>query len=149
MRNNQYENVYTLKCNNFGTAIVDGKFPASGSFIDVSNFVHFCFKIFVGGLDSALTCQVEQDTSATQTGAIKDITGAVVVIADDDDNQWVIVEVETARLDIANGFRYVTLDVTGAAGGNDSLCVVFEGWMVRHAPVTQSANYSQHVLIAG
>jgi hypothetical protein len=149
MRNNQYENVYTLKCNNFNTAAVDGNFPASTAYIDTSEFTHFCFKIFAGTLDSALTCQVKQDTSATETASIKDVTGATVTVGTSDDNEWVIIEVETAKLDINNNFRYVTLAVSGAAGGNDYLCVVFEGWNARNVPVTQHANYSAHVLIAG
>jgi hypothetical protein len=149
MRNNQYENVYTEKCNEFVTAIAAGNFPASTAYIDVSNFTHFCFKIFAGTLDTALVCQVKQDTSATETASIKDVTGATLTVGTGDDNEWMIIEVEVAKLDINNNFRYVTLAVGGAAGSNDYLCIVFEGWAVRHVPVTQPAGYSAHVLIAG
>jgi hypothetical protein len=149
MRFNLDDAIYINPANNFNTAIVDGKFPASASFIDVSEFTHFAFLIRAGTLDSALTCQVEQDTSATQTAGIKDVTGAVVIVGTGDDNEIVSVEVEAARLDIANNFRYVTLDVTGAAGGNDYLDILFLGWDARRMPVTQPAAYSQAVVVAG
>ena len=149
MRNNVYENEYLEKCNNFNTAIADGNFPASVSYIDVSSYETFSFVLFVGTLDSALTCQVRQDTSATETASIKDVTGAVQVVGAGDDNEWMVIEVETAKLDIANGFRYVTLAVSGAAGGNDYLCIVLRGGRARRLPVTQPAGFSAHVLVAG
>lgn len=143
MRLTEYENRYIQKCNNFNTAIVDGKFPASGSFIDISKFTSFVFKVFVGTLNSALTCQVEGATAVDGTPA--DVTGAVAVIAADDDNEWVTIEVETANA----GKQFVTLDVAGAAGGDDYLCIVFEGKQPRSAPVTQPAGYSQNINISG
>ena len=149
MRNNVYENEYIEKANSFMTAIADGNFPASVSYIDVSNYESFTFYLFAGTLDSALTCQVRQDTSATETASIKDVTGALVVVGTGDDNEWGVVEVETAKLDIANGFRYVTLAVSGAAGGNDYLCIVLRGGRARRVPVTQPAGFSAHVLVAG
>lgn len=149
MRLNVYENMYLLSANNLTTAIADGNFPASVSYIDVMNFTHFAFIITAGALDSALTAQVRQDTSATETASIKDITGAVVVVGATDDNKWMVIEVEVAKLDIANGFRYVTLAVSGQAGSNDALHIQFMGWLNRHLPATQHANFSQHILIAG
>ena len=149
MRNNVYENVYVNKVNNLATAIADGNFPASVSYIDVADFTHFAFLIEAGSLDSALTCQVRQDTSATETASIKDVTGAVTIVGTGDDNEWMVIEVESAKLDIANGFRYVTLAVSGAAGGNDYLCITFLGFPMRHMPATQPAGFSAHVLVAG
>ncbi len=145
MRNNSYQNVKTQKCNNFNTAIVDGDFPASGSYIDVSEHTHFIFWVFVGTLDSELTAQVQQATAADGTPA--NITGATLTIAADDDNEWKSIECETAWL--TDGYRYVTLDLAGAAGGNDYACIVFQGWNARTRPVTQPAGYSEAVLIAG
>ncbi len=149
MRHNFYENTYKLKANAFNTAMVDGNFPASAAYIDVSNFTHFAFLIDAGTLDSALTCQVRQDTSATETASIKDVTGAVAVVGTTDDNDSFVIEVEAAKLDIANGFRYVTLAVSGAAGGNDYLCINFLGWNARHMVVTQPAEFATHALVAG
>jgi hypothetical protein len=149
MRFNLDDAIYFNPCNNFNTGIVDGVFPASGSFIDVSEFTHFAFLVRAGTLDSELTLQVHQDTSATQTASVKDVTGATLTIADDDDNELKSIEVEAARLDIANSFRYVTLDITGAAGGNDYLDILFLGWNARREPVTQPAAYSEAVVVAG
>ena len=149
MRFNFDDAVYVNKANNFNTAIVDGRFPASTAFIDVSNFTHFAFLVFAGTLNSALTCAVYQDTSATVTASVKAVTGASVIIGATDDDKWRSVEVEAARLDIANNFRYVTLDVSGAGGGDDYLCIVFVGWDARREPVTQPANYLEAVVVAG
>lgn len=149
MRNNIHDNCKIVKENNFNTGLVDGKFPASGSFENVSDYTHFAFAIFLGTLDSALTAQVQQDTSATQTGSIKAITGAVATLAATDDDKWATIEVETAKLDIQNSFHFVTLDITGAAGGNDYAAIVFMAWNARHAPVTQVANYDQAIEIMG
>lgn len=144
------DNVYVQKVNDFNTAIADATYyPASGSFIDVSEYERFVFLILVGTLDTAITFTVRQDTAATATAGVKAVTGAAVTIAADDDNQWVSIEVETARLDIANGFHYVSLYGTDAAGGNDYAAIVFLGIRPRHLPVTQPDNYSQAVVVAG
>jgi hypothetical protein len=143
------DNFYVVAGNNFNTAIVDGKFPASTAFVDVSEFTSVVFLIRVGTLTSALTCAVNQDTSATQTASIKVVTGASLVVAADDDNEIKSIEVETAKLDIANGFRYVTLDVTGAGGSDDYLDIMVIGKQPRRAPVTQPAGYSEAVVVAG
>ncbi len=54
MRHNFYENTYKLKANAFNTAMVDGNFPASAAYIDVSNFTHFAFLIDAGTLGTNL-----------------------------------------------------------------------------------------------
>jgi hypothetical protein len=149
MRNLINEAMYFLGCNHFSTAIVDGKFPASASFIDVSNFDEFAFIVKAGSLNSALTLQVKQDTSATQTGSIKDVTGATVVIGATDDDTLYIIPVEVAKLDGANSFRYVTLDISGAAGGDDYASVNFVGYNARHQPVTQPSGTTVVTPVAG
>lgn len=133
------DNHYLLKCNDFNTAIVDGDFPPSTTFIDVSEFERFVFLIHAGTLNSALTCQVQQDTSATVTASVKAVTSAVDIVGATDDNDLFAIEVQTSQLDLANGFRYVTLDVSGAAGGDDYLDILFIGVHPRRAPVTQPA----------
>lgn len=149
MRNNIHDNCKVVKENSFNTGLVDGRFPASGSFEEVGNYTHFAFLIFLGTLDSELTAQVYQDTSATETGSIKVITGAVATLAATDDNKWASIEVETAKLDIQNSFHFVTLNIAGAAGANDYAAIVFMAWNARHAPVTQVANYDQAIEIMG
>lgn len=142
-----FEQVYFSPCNNFNTAIVDGSFPASGSFIEVGKYDRFVFEIRAGTLDSALTCQVQQATSAS--GTPKDVTGAVVTVGATDDNQLFLIEVETRKLDINNSYNYVTLSVSGAAGGNDYLDIVFFGVNPGKLPVTQPTTVSTPAIVAG
>ncbi len=149
MRNNINDNMKVQFVNEFGTAITDGNFPASGSYIEVGEFQHFAYLVKYGTLDSALTAQVRQDTSATETASIKDITSAVITIGATDDGKWATIEVETARLDSNNLFHFVTLAVSGAAGANDFLDLAFLGWGARTRPVTQVANYDQAIEIIG
>lgn len=134
-----YEDVYVYSCNMGDVAIIDGEFPASGSYIDVSDFERFAFVISAGfGLDSVLTCQVQQ--AATISGTAKDITGAVWVMGATDDGKWAVIDVETRKLDLNNGYNYVTMDITGASG-NDYCHVLFLGFNGGSKPVTQSVTY--------
>lgn len=149
MRRNSGTTRYYLGCNSSNTAIADGNFPASGSYIDVSNYEEFDFQVKAGSLDSALTLQVYQDTSATQTGSIKVVTGATATIGATDDDKIFVIQVETAKLDIANGFRYVTLAISGQAGSNDYASVTFVGYNARHLPVTQPTTTSVVTPVAG
>lgn len=141
------DSVYVQKVNNFMTAIEVGEFPASGSYIDVAQFERFVFLILAGTLDTALTCQVQQATAVN--GTAKDITGAVTTVGTGDDNKWHIIEVQTDQLDINNDYRYVTLDITGAAGSNDYLAIVFLGLNPGEQPVTQHASLVAAVVVAG
>jgi hypothetical protein len=141
MRTNWHDNIYTQLVNMPDDALVDQNYPVSGSYIDVSEFTHFAFLIALGATDSAMTPQVYQDTSATETASIKVITGAVESMAANADDSIFVIEVETARLDLANSFRYVCLKPAGAAGGDDYGCILFLGWNARHLPVTQHASF--------
>lgn len=137
------EQVYVKACNTPSTAIVDGKFPASGSFIDVSDYERFAFLIIAGGSDTALTCQVEEADAVN--GTPTDITGAVQTVGATDDGEPFLIEVETRKMTLT-GKRYVTLDVTGQAGSNDTLAIIFLGINPGVAPVTQT---NTAVIIAG
>lgn len=139
------EEVYVKNCNAFSTAITDGKFPASGSFIDVSDYERFAFQVVAGGLDSALTLQVEEADAAD--GTPTDISGATDVVGTGDDNGVFVIEVETRKMTLT-GKRYVTLDVTGAGGSNDYLSIVFLGINPGAKPVTQPAT-TYSTLVAG
>lgn len=139
------EQVYGLGCNNFGTAIADGKFPASGSFVNVADFERFVFVIRAGALTSALTCKVQAATAADGTPA--DVSGATVVVGATDDNKLFVIEVETRKL-VAAG-QYVTLDVAGAAGSDDFLDIILLGINPGSAPVTQPATTVTPVIVAG
>lgn len=136
------DNNYLATANNFNTAIADGKFPASGSFISMEPYDRLVFLIRAGTLDSELAVQAYQDTGATQTASVKVITGAVVTVEAGDDNQLFWIEIQNNQLDIANSFTHVTLDVSGQAGSDDYLDILYIGHRPKTVPVTQPATTS-------
>lgn len=140
------EQVKVQGCNNMSTAIADGKFPASASFIDVADFERFVFLVKAGALTSALDLQVQQATAAN--GTPKDVSGATLTVGDTDDNDTYVIEVETRKLDLNNDYRYVTLDVSGAADSDDYAAIFFLGINPGVAPVTQPAT-TNTVIVAG
>ena len=145
------QNTFLGTINNFNTAIVDGKFPASGSFIAAQPYSWITFLIRVGTLNSALTVQLQQDSGVTQTGSIKNAFGVttVKVIAADDDNELVFIEAQVkAALDIGGAFTHLTLDITGAGGGDDYLDIIYLGCHAKTMPVTQAAT-TTGIVIAG
>jgi hypothetical protein len=132
---------------NVEDAVAVASYPASGSFIDVSQYERFAFLVAAGALDSELTFQVQQADAVN--GTPKDVTGAVVVVPADGDDKWYLVEVQTSRLDSNNGYRYVSLKATGAAGGNDYAAIFFFGLTPGLSPVTQGADKGEIVVVAG
>jgi hypothetical protein len=134
---NWYTEIYTKQLN-VETALAAANYPLSGSYIDVSAFERFSILIHAGALDTACTFQVYQDTSATQTADIKVITSATRTVGTGDDNEDFIIEVGTDQLDTANGFKFVTVTVTGPTG-NDYASFEFYGYAARTKPVTQPA----------
>lgn len=148
MRNLFDDSVYLQMLEGGKDVLADANYPASGSYIDVSEYASFGFLI---GLDTIATPDfaVYQDTSATQTASIKAVTGAAKTdVVTGDDGKWFTIEVESARLDVANNFRYVTLAVSGT-GGADNANVWFFGRLARREPVTQHANFLEAVVVAG
>lgn len=103
---------------NVEDALTDTVFPASTAFLDMSENPRVVFLVNLGAIADALTFQVKQDTSATQTAAIKDVDDAAVTIAATDDDQFFVIEVDASMLDTNNDFRYVTLDVSDNSGSN-------------------------------
>jgi hypothetical protein len=137
-----------IKQLNAEDALAAALYPTSTNFIDVQDFDRFAFLIAAGALDSALTLQVQQDTSATSTD-LKDVDGAVVTIAATGDDKWYLIEVDTSKLDSNNGFHYVTLEVAGPAGGNDYGAILFFGFGKGSRPVTQGADRGDAVFVGG
>lgn len=129
------------------TALVDGNLPVSTAYIDVSGYHRFGFIVWAGALTSAVTAQVKQDTSATETASIKNITDAAKVIAATDDNKFCIIEVDAAKMDINNGFDHVTLALSGGAGGDDYIGAMFFG-IGKKVPVTNGATQITSGLVA-
>lgn len=139
------EQVYMQFCNEFGTALVDGKFPAT--YIPMTEFESGVFIVKLGTFDSAIDVQVYQAKTAAG-GDAKVLTGAAKTdIAATDDGKYLSIQFDTSNLDIANDFAYVSLDVASAAGGNDYADILFLGLGARREPVTQPASYYAKVVI--
>lgn len=132
---------------NVEDAVAVASYPASGAYIDVSQYERFAFLVAAGALDSELTFQVQQADAVN--GTPKNVTGAVVVVPADGDDKWYLVEVQTSRLDSNNGYRYVSLKATGAAGTNDYAAILFFGLTPGLSPVTQGADKGEIVVVAG
>lgn len=130
-----------LKQLNVETALAAANYPLSGNYIDVSGYERFAFLIQVGATDSVLGFQVKQDTSATETASIKNITGATVAPGAGDDNTNFLIEVDCSQLDTVNGFKFVTLAATGGTG-NDYASVTFLAWAAHTKPVAQEATFT-------
>ena len=129
-----------------GPAVVaTSTLPAS--YIDISNFERFQFKLAMGATDGVLDVQVKQATAAAGTGT-KVITGAAITqLSATDDNKQVLIEVQSNQLDINNGFRYVAITITAA--GTTTLYAEFRGLNPKSAPVTQPAAFTQQVFVGG
>lgn len=147
MYNEYFSEAHKIQLLNTEDAVAVAKYPTSGNFIDVSNHERFLFLIAAGALTSALTFQVQQATAAN--GTPKDVTGAVINVSATDDDKWFAVEVQTNQLDINNDYRYVTLNATGAAGGDDFAAILFIGCNPGEKPVTQGADKGSIVLVGG
>jgi hypothetical protein len=130
----------------------DGVFPSSSTYIDVSEYARFAFLVMVGGTDdTAVTCQVVQATAAAGTGS-KVITGAALTgteLAGSNDNQWSIIEVERSRMDIANNFQYVAVDVAATGGSATAMAILFLGWRGRKLPPTFGADLAEQIFVDG
>ena len=134
-------------------AATAGTYPASGSYPDVGGYGNFGFLIGFGAntaTTTAPTFQVKQATNAS--GTLKIITGGVSSFTAAADDKWTLLEFETARLDIANGYDHVA--ITNSAGGlgaylADGRVVFFLAWNARHMPITQSSSFDFGCNIAG
>lgn len=139
--------VTLIKQLNIEDALAAGSYPASGSYIDVSTVERFAFLIGAGALNTETVCKVQQATA--NNGTLKDVTDATVTIAATGDDKWYLIEVQTARLDINNSYKYVTLTVSGATGGDDYAAIFFLGLNPGYAPVTQGADKGEVVSVVG
>lgn len=147
MRQNFAKSNYMQMLEGGVTSLSDANYPASGSYIDVSRFEEFTFLI---GLDTVATPDfaVYQDTSATETANIKALTGAAKTdVVTGNDGDWFTITVSTEQLDIANNFRYVTLQVSNTSADNANIW--FFGTLPRDVPVTQHSNFLEEILVAG
>jgi hypothetical protein len=137
--------IQMLKSN---AALAVAKLPVSTAFIDVSQFERFAFLIAVGAIDDAVTFQLQEDTSATQTAGVQDVTDAKVIVPALGDDKWYLLEVQTDQLTKSGGYHYVTLNVTGVVDADDIATVFFLGYNTK-APVTQGSDKGEIVVVAG
>jgi len=123
---------------------------STSAYQDVSDAERVVFVLELGATDTTVDAKLVQATDASGTGA-KDITGAAITqLAATDDNKQAMIEVQTNRLDINNGYRYVAAQVTVGAGTTGAtlagaLYLVNTG----DRPVTQPASVAQTVVVAG
>jgi hypothetical protein len=130
-------------------AIAVAKYPASTGFQSVVGYESVVVEIMAHDLTSAITLQVQQDTSATQTAGIKNLTGAVVTVPADGDDKIYTIEFQVNELDINNGYKYITIDASGAAGSDDYLTIQIILRNPTKMPVTQDASVAQMVNVVG
>ena len=129
----------------------DATVPAS--YKDVSEFERFAFLRGIGvSDDTSVTMQVKQATSAGGAGS-KDVTGAVstsaTAVGSGANSKWAIIEVETVKLDSANGFRYVAVNKLSSGGAATASTIWFFGWRANTMPVTQPASKGEIVTLGG
>jgi hypothetical protein len=138
--------IAAVKAINVETVLAEATmYPASGAFIDVAKYHRFALVFLPGALANQQVFQVQQATA--NNGTPKDVTGAALTIAANGDNKPCILEVDVAKLDVNNGYRYITLDNTGGATG-DYCAILFLGFGAK-VPVTQDANFGQFVKLVG
>lgn len=141
-----YEEVYRQQVKDPGT-LTTGTLPAS--YINVGDYERFAFLLELGATDQTTDFKVVQATAAAGTGS-KDVSGAVITqFSATDDNKQAIIEVETKKLDINNGFYFVAVTSTVATGTATTASIVFYGINPHVVPVAQPAAFAQKVLVAG
>lgn len=88
---------------------------STASWIDAAQFRRFLGTVFTGVLGSSATVDFKLQQATSSGGAnAKDITGAAVtqIVKASGDNKVAQINLDTASLDVANGFRYVSMIVT-------------------------------------
>ena len=145
------ENVFFKQIMNPG-AVTDAVYPGSSAYIDVFPYARFAFIIAIGATDdTAITAKVVQATAAAGTGK-KDVSGAAItgtVLAGSNDNKWAIIEVDQERLDIANDFSYVALEVAATGGTASQGVAFFIGIEPRVKPPTFGTDLAEQVFVDG
>ncbi len=105
------------------TALSDGNFPTSGSYIDVSKCERFHVVVSLGSLDSVITFTIKEADSLTGILDTIDATYAAHTIAADDDGEFVVFTIEVDKLSVDHHF--VSCVVSGSAGSNDYAEIFF------------------------
>jgi len=92
-----------------------GNYPASGSYVDVSGCERFHVLIHLGAVHNSDAPTFEVKQAAAADGTLKAISEADCkwTGAGTSDNNLVMITIETDKLDINNGYKYVTVVAAG------------------------------------
>jgi hypothetical protein len=121
--------------------ISQGVGSVSTAWVDASKFSKFMAIVQAGvlGASATLDAKLEQATTSGGAGA-KDITGKAITQltkAGSDDNKEAVINLDTEKLDVAGGFRYVRLTLTvGTAASLVSGMLL--GFVPRYGPASDS-----------
>lgn len=118
------------------------------TYIDMTDYERLVFVIRSGAIAGGRTLDAKLVQASDSAGSdSKDITGAAIVQIDDtEDVAMTTIEVRDTALDVANGFRYVSMTITASA----AIIVSVTAYLYKGGglPPTQDAFYSQHVEVS-
>ena len=117
------------------TALANGNYPASGSYIDVSGYEYVNVHVQLGTIADALTFEVKQTDATNGTLDTISTTLAKKTIATTDDGQNLNFYIQTANL--ADDHHFIST-VVGAVSGNNYAAINYFLGGARHMPVTQA-----------
>ena len=121
----------------------------SSGYVDMGACHRLFAVVMVGATDITTDAKLEQAQDDADTG-LKDITGTEITqVAANGDNRFITIEVESDKLDTANGFQFVRLTITAGDGTAGSQVAGFVMAPARHAPVTQIAAFAESIVLAG
>jgi hypothetical protein len=127
-----------INTTSIATALVNNAYtPASGSFIDTRDIGDgaYVFSMLAGALADTVVMKVYQSTTATSSGAKVVTDKEITLVAD----KLHLIEVRPRdHMDLANGFRFLSLRATGIVGNNYA-AISYETHMPNLRPVTQPA----------
>lgn len=119
-------------------ALSAGQYPASGSFIDVSDVERVHCVVHLGAIDAGDTPALQLKCAEAADGTVDAISATAlgIEVANDDDDEFVTFTLEVRKL--PTDHHFVTLDVADVTNGSYGDIVFF--LEARSLPVTQSAS---------
>ena len=118
------------------TALAAAKYPASGSFVDVTGARWVTILVHLGTIHASDTPTLKVQEAPAINGTPVDLTGMSHDVAADDDGEFVVFHVDPSFL--SNGYEFLTLDVTDVTNGSfgDIIYMLY----MDSQPVTQTAS---------
>lgn len=128
-----------------GTALADENMPASGAFNYAGIGGYIGYMVNTGAVADDVVFEILQADAID--GTPKSLSPAVTITLANatDDNGTFFLEIRPEQLDLANGYHYTTLNISGNSGTNAAY-VSFVAWNIRHKPAIQPANFTKNVL---